>query len=69
MLSKGENEFPDYELKKVCRALTLHSMGDHSKALETFLIALLKTTNDEGIQEYSRALYYYAGTLDESGKE
>lgn len=68
LLLKGEKEFPDYEPIQVFKALTLHSMGDHSKALETALFTLLKTTNDEGIQGYRRALYYYAGSLDDFGK-
>ncbi|WP_404451386.1 tetratricopeptide repeat protein [Virgibacillus necropolis] len=68
ILSKGEEEFPYYEPVQVFKALTLHSMNDHSKALKTVLHSLLKTTNDKGIQNYSRALHYYAEFLDEGVK-
>lgn len=65
VLLRGEKEFPDYEPIQVFKSLTLNSMGDYSKALEIALFTLLKTTNDEEIQKYSKALYYYAGSLDE----
>ncbi|MFZ3579443.1 tetratricopeptide repeat protein [Virgibacillus sp. DJP39] len=71
ILLKGEKKFPDYEPIKVFKALTLHNIDHHSKALETVLKTLLRTTNDEAVQKYSRALGYYAenldGPLDESG--
>ncbi|ASN06961.1 tetratricopeptide repeat protein [Virgibacillus necropolis] len=66
VLLKGEKKFPEYEPIQVFKALTLHSLEDHSKALKTVLHTLLKTTNDKGIQNYSRALHYYAEVLDKS---
>ncbi|WP_430788290.1 tetratricopeptide repeat protein [Virgibacillus flavescens] len=65
VLTNGEEKFPHYEPLKAFKSLTLHSMGDHSKALETALVTLLKTTNDKDLQKYSRALHYYAGSLEE----
>ncbi len=59
-------EFPQAEHMKVFHAMTLYNLGECSKAMETLLNSLIRTTNHEGIQEYSKAIKFYSDKLDQT---
>ncbi|MDN4083881.1 tetratricopeptide repeat protein [Paenibacillus polymyxa] len=63
-LDTGMNEFPDYRPFRVFYAMVLYNLGEHGKAMEGLLMELAETTADITLQEYSRAIQYYADKLD-----
>ena len=52
--------FPDKEVFKVFYSMTLYNLEEHSKAMEILLTTLIKTSSDQSIQEYEKALLFYA---------
>ena len=58
-------EFSDDRALKVFRALTHYNLGRHADAIGALVVQLVETTDDKHIQNYSRALLFYADKLDE----
>lgn len=67
-LSEAINYFPNNEALKVFHALTLYNLNDHHEAMSQLLNVLTRTTSDETILKYKRALDFYAPRLDEIWK-
>ncbi|MGE6514022.1 tetratricopeptide repeat protein [Lysinibacillus sphaericus] len=66
VFQQAMEEFPQAEHIKVFHAMTLYNLGEFSKAMETLLNSLILTTNDEGIQQYSKAIQFYSDKLDQT---
>ncbi len=64
-LETGINEFSDYRPFRVFYAMVLYNLEEYGKAMEGLLMELAETTADISIQEYSRAIQYYADKLDQ----
>jgi len=63
-LDRGVEEFPDDGGMKVFRAMALYNNGRGKEACEQVLALLSKTTADETISAYRRAIDIYAADLD-----
>lgn len=64
-LERAVQEFPDKNSGQVFLALAHYSDGRQDEAVRLLLDVLLKTTSDEDILGYSRALDFYKDNLDE----
>ncbi|GGF95074.1 tetratricopeptide repeat protein [Paenibacillus aceti] len=58
-------EFPEAREFKVFYAMTLYNLQQYETAMKLLLIELAETSQDQGIQDYRRAIRFYAGRLDE----
>ncbi|WP_199426560.1 tetratricopeptide repeat protein [Thermaerobacillus caldiproteolyticus] len=64
VLTKAQQQFPDYRPVQIFLALTLYSLKRYSEAMEIVLKNLIDTTDDEELHSYRRALKYYADHLE-----
>lgn len=46
--------------------MTLYNLKEHQEAMEILLQCLLKTSVDEDIQSYKKAIEFYSDKLDET---
>jgi tetratricopeptide (TPR) repeat protein len=67
-LVKGLELFPENHAIKSFYAMTLHNLNRHQEAMELLLKGLAMTSNDKNIQQYRRAIEFYADKLDEVWK-
>ena len=58
--------FPDRHEYKTFLAMTYYNLGEHAKAMELLLNSLAETSKDEGVNNYKRAIQFYADKLDET---
>ncbi len=58
-------KFPENRAMKVFYAMTLYNLKEHSKAMEILLLNLVQTSSDENINNYKKAIEFYADKLDE----
>ena len=65
VLNEAIEKFPQNEALKVFHALTLYNLNEHHEAMSQLLTILTRTTSDETILKYKRALDFYAPRLDE----
>ncbi|WP_341963609.1 tetratricopeptide repeat protein (plasmid) [Planococcus maritimus] len=63
---KGGELFPTNNAMKTFLAMTLYNLKEHQEAMEILLQCLVKTTGDEDIQSYKRAIEFYSDKLDET---
>jgi thioredoxin-like negative regulator of GroEL len=49
---------------KVFLAMTLHNLGQSKAAVECLLTVLAKTSSDNDIQAYRRAILFYAEDIE-----
>lgn len=61
---KGIALFPDNRAMQVFYSMTLYNLKEHHQAMEILLKNLAETTNDEDIQNFSRAIRFYTDKLD-----
>lgn len=61
-------DFPHERVLKVFKSLTLYNLGQFSESVESLLIQLLDTCNDQGIKSYDRALRFYSDKLNQTWK-
>jgi tetratricopeptide (TPR) repeat protein len=67
-LVKGIELFPENHAIKSFYAMTLYNLNRHQEAMELLLKGLAMTSNDKNIQQYRRAIEFYADKLDEVWK-
>jgi len=67
-LVKGLELFPENHAIKSFYAMTLYNLNRHQEAMEILLKSLATTSGDTYIQQYSRAINFYADKLDEIWK-
>ena len=65
LLKEAIVQFPDNEALKVFHALTLYNLNEHHEAMAQLITILTRTTSDNTILKYKRALDFYATRLDE----
>ncbi|QUL56966.1 tetratricopeptide repeat protein [Paenibacillus tritici] len=65
ILEQGALEFPQRAEFQAFLAMTLHNLGAHTEAMELLLKLLADTSADAGIQEYSKAIMFYADKLEQ----
>ena len=65
LLKEAIAQFPNNEALKVFHALTLYNLHEHHEAISQLMTVLTRTTSDEMILKYKRALDFYATRLDE----
>jgi tetratricopeptide (TPR) repeat protein len=65
-LREGLREFPEANELKVFLAMTLHNLGRSKEAVESLLKLLAKTSEDEGVRAYCRAIAHYADDVDKT---
>jgi len=63
LLEKAIGQFDDNALK-VFYAMTLYNLNQSEEALEILLKLIAETSNDESIQQYAKAIGFYADKLD-----
>ena len=66
---KGMEEFPTNNAFKGFYAMVLYNLKRYSEAMNIVLNLLAKTSNDEKIKEYQRAIQFYSDKLDETWLE
>jgi tetratricopeptide (TPR) repeat protein len=64
ILQEGLVRFPNANEMKVFLAMVLHNLGDNKQAVEALLLVLAETTSDVNIQEYRRAIVFYAQDIE-----
>ncbi|WP_091017007.1 tetratricopeptide repeat protein [Paenibacillus amylolyticus] len=60
----GMKEFPAYREFEVFYAMVLYNLGEHAEAMQRLLVQLADTSSDKRINDYNRAIRYYADQLD-----
>lgn len=65
VFEKALVKFPENRAIKVFYAMTLYNLKEHSKAMEILLLNLVQTSSDENINNYKKAIEFYADKLDE----
>jgi tetratricopeptide (TPR) repeat protein len=65
ILKNGIKLFPENHAIKTFYAMTLYNLNRHLEAMELLLKGLAMTSNDKNIQQYRRAIEFYADKLDE----
>ncbi|PLR74849.1 tetratricopeptide repeat protein [Bacillus sp. UMB0728] len=63
-LEKGMERFPDNRAMSVFYSMVLYNLGSHGEAMGLLLESLAETSSDEGIQQYRKAIFFYADKLD-----
>ncbi|PQP80793.1 hypothetical protein C0Q44_26580 [Paenibacillus sp. PCH8] len=63
-LETGMREFPEYREFEAFYAMVLYNRGEHAEAMQRLLIQLADTSSDQRINDYSRAIRFYADQLD-----
>ncbi|MGD6901040.1 tetratricopeptide repeat protein [Bacillus infantis] len=63
-LEKGMERFPDNRAMIVFYSMVLYNLGNHGEAMGILLESLAETSSDEGIQQYRKAIFFYADKLD-----
>ncbi|MCK1994364.1 tetratricopeptide repeat protein [Peribacillus muralis] len=63
-LEAGIEKFPDDKALLVFRAMAFYNLGQHNLAMESLLKIIAETSNDPGIQAYSKAIKFYSDKLD-----
>jgi tetratricopeptide (TPR) repeat protein len=67
VLESGRIQFPDNREFDAFLALTLHDLGEHTRALQLLLHVLIDTSEDVGITAHQRSLRYHAAHLPRAG--
>lgn len=62
----GLRAFPNSYALHTFYAMVLYNMGAHPKAMELLLHVVAKTSNDEHVRAYERAILFYSDKLDET---
>lgn len=65
VFKKAIEKFPDNTAMKVFYAMTLYNLNECSKAMEILLNCLVRTSSDETISRYRKAIEFYSDKLDE----
>lgn len=63
-LKKAIKQYPRDNSLKVFYAMTLYNLKEFKNAIQITLTLLAKTSQDENIQHYAKAIAYYANKLD-----
>jgi tetratricopeptide (TPR) repeat protein len=66
-LRQGLEEFPEDAALRTFLAMALYNVGESRAAVRTLLQVTAATSGDPKVQEYRRAITYYADHLDEIG--
>ncbi|WP_340022631.1 tetratricopeptide repeat protein [Paenibacillus sp. FSL K6-1096] len=65
LLEQGVLEFPQRAEFKAFLAMALHNLGAHTEAMELLLKLLADSSADAGIQDYKKAIMFYADKLEQ----
>lgn len=65
VLIKGVQLFPENQALKAFFAMTLYNLNRHQEAMELLLKGLAMSSEDKNIQQYKRAIEFYADKLDD----
>lgn len=65
-LRRGLEEFPDNPALRAFLAMALYNVGESREAVRTLLKVTATTSADPQVQNYRRAIEYYADNLDET---
>jgi tetratricopeptide (TPR) repeat protein len=68
LLRRGMFRFPEAGEFPVFLAMALYNTGAHAEAMELLLKVIVNTADDDGIQQFNRAIEFYADKLDEVWK-
>lgn len=63
-LRRGLEEFPDDPALQAFLAMALYNQGESREAVRLLLKTLTATSSDRRVQDYRRAIEYYANDLD-----
>jgi tetratricopeptide (TPR) repeat protein len=63
-LQRGMETFPDSKEFPTFLAMALYNTGEYKQAVSLLLKTLVETSDNEGIQRFSRAILFYADELD-----
>lgn len=65
LLREGMSKYPDAGEFPVFLAMALYNIGNHAEAMCLLLKSLANNSQDAGVQQFQRAIEYYADRLDE----
>jgi tetratricopeptide (TPR) repeat protein len=63
-LETGLEHFPNAPELRVFLAMAYYNLGHHHNAMQTLLRVIAETSADSVVQEYARAIRFYADDLD-----
>ncbi|MDH6365517.1 tetratricopeptide (TPR) repeat protein [Enterococcus sp. PF1-24] len=64
VLKEGIEKFPSNNALRVFYAMVLYNLERYSEGMEILLSLLATTSNDQNIQDYSRAIMHYSNKLN-----
>ncbi|TVX96298.1 tetratricopeptide repeat protein [Cohnella terricola] len=64
IFEKAIKEYPERREYQIFYAMVLYNMNEFSEAMSILLKQLAETSNDEGIQDYRKAILFYSDKLD-----
>lgn len=64
VFEKALERFEKDKVLETFYAMTLYNLKEHSKAMEILLLNIAKTSSDEGVGEYKKAIEFYSDKLD-----
>lgn len=64
-LQEGMGLFPNNNALRIFYAMTLYNLKEHNMAMEILLRVMVETSNDQSVQNYRKAIQFYADKLDE----
>ncbi|MDO7906260.1 tetratricopeptide repeat protein [Paenibacillus sp. JX-17] len=62
---KGMEQFPGHQALQVFYAMTLYNLQRHEEAMQILLTCLAETSQEQSIQDYAKAIRFYADKLDQ----
>ncbi len=68
ILQQAAEEFPEWAEFQAFLAMTLYNLGEHGEGMGILLRLLAETSANTGIQEYRKAISFYADKLDQVWK-
>ncbi|WP_342566394.1 tetratricopeptide repeat protein [Paenibacillus sp. FSL R7-0345] len=68
ILQQAAEEFPERAEFQAFLAMTLYNLGEHGEGMEILLRLLAETSGNTGIQDYRKAISFYADKLDQVWK-
>lgn len=63
-LLEGPARLPEANEFKVFLAMALHNLGESKQAVETLLLVVAETSQDDAIQAHRAALQFYASDIE-----
>ncbi|WP_425387219.1 tetratricopeptide repeat protein [Alteribacter aurantiacus] len=66
IFEEGRNRFPENQALNMFYAMVLYNLNEHSHAMEVLLNVVIKTSSDNHVRDYEKAISFYRDKLDKT---